>query len=169
MVVIEAEIWSSRSSKAQLNYFTLSHCTWQKLKVTWFSEHLSLKNIFVLDIVDQHPKWYIPTSLAECKFQRKWCGELVAPREAGHQARGTNSGLFSQMDLLIMRNRLNWLNQSGQKLGQGRKLQKLWCGPWFNDWQFNTSTLGSGDKRFREVLRIPSMNSPILQSYYPNW
>ena len=34
------------------------------------------KNIFVLDIVDQHPKWYIPTSLAECKFQRKWCGSL---------------------------------------------------------------------------------------------
>ena len=68
------------------------------------------KNIFVLDIVEQHPKWYIPTSLAECKFQRKWCGELVAPREAGHQARGTNSGLFSQMDLLIMRNQLNRLN-----------------------------------------------------------
>ena len=78
------------------------------------------ENIFVLDIVDQHPKWYIPTSLAECKFQRKWCGELVAPREAGHQARGTNSGLFSQMDLLIMRNQRNWLNQIGQKLGQGR-------------------------------------------------
>ena len=46
--------------------------------------------------------------------------ELVAPRKAGHQARGTNSGLFSQMDLLIMRNQLNRLNQSGHKLGQGR-------------------------------------------------
>ena len=25
---------------------------------------------------EQHSKWYIPTSLAECKFQRKWCGSL---------------------------------------------------------------------------------------------
>ena len=54
--------------------------------------------------------------------------ELVAPRKAGHQARGTNSGLFSQMDLLIMRNQLNWLNQSGQKLGQGCNSKKYGVG-----------------------------------------
>ena len=63
------------------------------------------------------PKVIYSHESGRVQIPKEMVRELVAPREAGHQARGTNSGLFSQMDLLIMRNRPNWFNQSGQKLG----------------------------------------------------
>ena len=99
--------------------------------------------------------------------------ELVAPRKAGHQARGTNSGLFSQMDLLIMRNRPNWLNQSGQKLGQGHKLQKKAVGlgstidnSTLQHWGVGTKDPKNSIHEFSHIAIISSQ-LVIVQCYNP--
>ena len=99
--------------------------------------------------------------------------ELVAPRKAGHQARGTNSGLFSQMDLLIMRNQLNRLNQSEQKLGQGRNSKNygVGLGSTIDNSTFQYWGVGTKDPKnsIHEFSHIAIISSQLvtLQCYIP--